>query len=216
VSPAYTAPDVAAVLTLYGGLVDASAWTRPAVAQLSAQAERLAAGHQRREPGAKVVLANWHPRLIGRSADQIWAADLAAEDFRLALTNEHGYPDWAAVIESPGPSPSFEAAVEAVVDGDLPVLHKRLADRPALATARSHWGHRATLLHYLTANGVEIHRQRVSAVAPQVARLLLGHGADPTATANMYGSGKTPMDMLLTSGHPRAAGVTDELARVLS
>jgi hypothetical protein len=216
VTPGYIAPAVAAVLTLYGGLVGASAWTRSPADQLGAQADRLAEGHQRREPGAAVELANWHPRLIGRSTDQIWAEELTTDDCRLALTNEHGYPDWAAVVASVKPAPSFEAAVEAVVDGDLPVLRKRLADRPALATARSHWGHRATLLHYLAANGVEIYRQRVSPMAPEVARLLLTHGADPGATAHMYGSEKTPLDLLLTSSHPRAAGVTDQLARVLS
>ncbi len=113
------------------------------------------------------------------------------------------------------PSPRFEAAVEAVVDGALAHLQAALRDEPGLVAARSHWGHRATLLHYVADNGVEIHRQRVPAEAVAIARTLLDHGADPTATAPMYGRQQTTLGLLRSSGHPHAAGLTDPLAALL-
>jgi hypothetical protein len=197
---------VAAVLELYGGLVGST--------DLDRFAERLADGHREHRWGAAVVLGNWHPRVVGLPETDLWALPLADDDFRLAVAREHGFRDWAAVGE-PQPSPSFDAAVEAVLAGDLAALTTLLAAEPPLVAARSHWGHRATLLHYLAANGVETYRQRVPLDAADVARLLLREGADVNATAPMYGGELTTVDLLLSSAHPLAAGVTDGLLTVL-
>src|SRR5512134_1794628 len=62
---------------------------------------------------------------------------------------------------------------------------------PDLVIWRSHYGHRATLLHYLAANGVETYRQRVPRNASSLASLLTQRGADPHATATMYGAAQT-------------------------
>lgn len=67
--------------------------------------------------------------------------------------------------------------------------------------------HRATLLHYVAANGVEGHRQRTPANAPDVARVLLESGAEPDAVADMYGGQCTTMVLLVSSSHPAEAGV---------
>ncbi len=210
----YLAPDVAAVLTMYGGLVGESAWTRSPAEQLARQADRLAEAYGLRQPGAAVVPRNWHPGLAGLPVRQVWARSLTDADFRLALAREHGYADWPAVEVGQAPVPAFEAAVEAVLAGDIDALASMLdAD---LVTARSHWGHRATLLHHLAANGVEIHRQRVPMRAVAVAGLLLSRGARADATIWAYGTTRTTLDLLVTSAHPRAAGVADELVRVLS
>lgn len=215
----YVSPAVTLVRELYGDLVGPSSWTRSPAGQLRAQADRLADGHRQRLPGAAVELANWHPFLVGRSPDEIWAADLRAEDFLAALARQHGYrrpgdagPDTGADTGSE----SFEEAVEAVVDGDLAALRRLLDVEPDLVSRRSRWGHRATLLHYVAANGVETHRQRVPARAADVASLLLSRGADAHATADMYGGRQTTMALLLTSSHPRDAGVTTDVARVLA
>ena len=71
------------------------------------------------------------------------------------------------------------------------------------------------MLHYLAANGVEIHRQVVPGNAAAVAELLLAHGAGVDATATAYGGELTTLDLLLSSAHPAHAGVTAELAAVL-
>lgn len=212
----YVAPEVHAVRALYHGLTDEASWLRAPSDQLRAQADRLAEGHRHHWSGAEVELANWHPRLRARPGDQIWAAHLEQADFRLTLAIEHGFPDWAAVTGHPvRPSAAFEAAVEALLAGDLIALGDLVRTHPGLPTARSHWGHRATLLHYVAANGVETHRQRVPRNAAEVARLLVARGADPAATADMYGGGQTPLSLLLTSSHPLHAGVTGAVAAVL-
>lgn len=70
-------------------------------------------------------------------------------------------------VAPPGPVQRFEHAVDAIVSGDIGTLSRLLREDPALVRARStrvnyfdppH--HRATLLHYLAANGVQNYRQK--------------------------------------------------------
>lgn len=193
----YVSAPVVAVQELYGdhaGVPDG-------------MARRLADGHRTHHPGAAVVLSNWHP-------DGGGATSLSDNDFRLAVAREHGCPDWAA-LRAAVPSPTFEAAVTAVLAGDIATLTALLTTTPDLATQRSHWGHHATLLCYLTANGVETYRQVVPANAAEVAALLLAHGADPDATAHAYGRELSVVGLLVSSAHPRAAGVIDGLLSTL-
>jgi ankyrin repeat protein len=116
----------------------------------------------------------------------------------------------------------FERAAEAVVDGDAATLSVLLSTHPELATARSHRVtdrnppvHRATLLHYVAANGVEDVRQRSPRNAVEIARLLLNAGADPNALADMYDAKCTTLSMLVSSTPPAQAGVQVPLIDVL-
>ena len=104
--------------------------------------------------------------------------------------------------------------MEAVIDGEIGALASAIAADPALVHARStrvtHFDppvHRATLLHYVAANGVEGYRQRTPGNAVDVARTLLDAGAAPDAVADMYGGQCTTMSMLASSDHPARAGV---------
>src|SRR5207247_7700519 len=104
---------------------------------------------------------------------------------------------------------AFESAVEAVVDGDLGALQDALRGDPLLVRARSSRVccfdppvHRATLLHYVAANGVEAYRQQTAPNAIEIARTLLQAGAEPDALADMYGAECTTMSMLVSSDHP--------------
>jgi ankyrin repeat protein len=67
--------------------------------------------------------------------------------------------------------------------------------------------HRATLLHYVAANGVEGYRQRTPPNAVDVTKLLLQAGAEVDALADLYGGHHTTMSMLASSGHPAKAGL---------
>ncbi len=216
----YVADSVASVIALYDGLVDEASWTRSATEQLGLQAQRLLDGHVRCAPGAYVELSNWLPELVGCSAEWIWSVNVSEADTRRALARQHGYADWATVEaaqDRPNAMPiaMFERAVEAVLSGELDVLERLFHKAPELATMRSHFGHRATLLHYVAANGVETYRQRVPSNAGAVAAWLLSHGANVHATAEMYGGNQTALGLVLTSAHPAEAGVTDELAAIL-
>ena len=75
--------------------------------------------------------------------------------------------------------------------------------------------HRATLLHYVAANGVEGYRQRTPANAVDVARVLLDAGAAPDSLAQLYGGDCTTMTLLVSSSHPARAGVQVALVDVL-
>ena len=111
----------------------------------------------------------------------------------------------------------FEAAVDAVVAGDLATLQALLRADPVLAQARSPRPHRATLLHYVAANGVEDARQRTPSNAVDVARTLLTAGAPVDALAETYGggTGQTTLNLLVSSVHPARAGLQVALVDVL-
>ena len=114
-------------------------------------------------------------------------------------------------------SEPFEAAADAVVEGELQLLERLLARHPELIRARSARVHRATLLHYVAANGVEDFRQRTPANAIAIARLLLESGAEVDALAETYGGGplQTTMNLLVSSVHPARAGVQSALVELL-
>ncbi len=162
-----------------------------------------------------------HPRFRSRDIADVRAASLTIDDARAVVAQEHafeGWPELEAYVEAVGRDERvrrFEAAVDAVVSGDTGVLRSLLADDPSLARERSSRRHHATLLHYVAANGVEGTRQRTPANAVEIATLLLGAGSDPNALADMYGERCTALSMLVSSGHPAAAGLQGALAETL-
>ena len=201
-------------------------------------AEALLAAHRAADPGAIDLFhrrypsflddkIKWRPKFIPDS--EIRDAALSLDDARLTIARCYEFPDWpslAAYVEAvlqEGPFREFEIAAEAVVDGDLTGLEGALARNPDLVRARSSRlcffdppvMHRATLLHYIAANGVEQCRQRTPPNAVAVARTLLEAGAEPDALADMYGAECTTMSMLVSSSHPAAAGLQVPLVEVL-
>jgi len=112
------------------------------------------------------------------------------------------------------PDAAFEAAADAIVDGDETALKALLTRYPELVRARSS-RHGATLLHYVSANGVEDERQRTPANVETIARLLLDAGAAPDATAHFYGGPAATLGLLVSSVHPHKAGLQARLANQL-
>ena len=149
-----------------------------------------------------------------RGPDEADERGLTIDDVRGAIAREHGFADWAAVAahrDQPVDA-HFESAAGAIVSGDPDALRALLDTHPALARARSPFGHHATLAHYVAANGVESSRQWQSPRnAVQVLQILLRHGADPDAVCDAYGGGLTPLCALVSSAHPARAGVQDGL-----
>jgi ankyrin repeat protein len=133
---------------------------------------------------------------------------------QLALAREHGFASWpkfAKHIEgmARGHSPisAFEAAADAIVSGDLTTLEKLLHENSTLVRARSTREHRSTLLHYVSANGVEDFRQKTPKNIVEITKLLLKAGADVNAESDAYGGRSTTLGLTATSYHPDAAGV---------
>jgi ankyrin repeat protein len=201
------------------------------------QADRLLAGHRAADPAAIDLFHRKHPRFLDETVtwrpkfipdSEIRDAALSLDDARLAVARNYDFLDWPALVDHvgavsrEGPVHEFEAAVEAVVAGDLGFLKDALDRDPALVHARSSRVccfdppvHRATLLHYIAANGVEAYRQKTPRNAVEIARALLVAGAEPDALADMYGTPCTTMSMLVSSSHPAEAGLQVELAGVL-
>ncbi|MEA2164751.1 MAG: hypothetical protein QOK37_2878 [Thermoanaerobaculia bacterium] len=113
------------------------------------------------------------------------------------------------------PASDFELAVDSVVSGDITTLARLLRANPELIRERSLRPHRATLLHYIGANGVENDRQKTPANADEVARMLIDAGADVDAEADMYGGGSTTLGLVASSIHPARAGLQSALIETL-
>src|SRR5215831_1391080 len=201
------------------------------------QAEQLLAGHRAGDPAAIDLFHHNHPRFLDETIKwrpkfisnvEIRDTALSPDDARLAVARVYDFPDWPALaayvdtVAQDGPVFEFESAVQAVVDGDLAMLADALRRDPALVRARSSRVcsfnppvHRATLLHYVAANGVERHRQATPANAVAIARALLEAGSEPDALADMYGAECTTMSMLVSSDHPARAGLQVPLVELL-
>jgi ankyrin repeat protein len=162
-----------------------------------------------------------HPRFRGLGIAEVRAANLGLDDAKLLVAREYFLEDWDALARfasdatADDPVARFEAAVDAVVDGDRSALERMLREDPSLARARSARSHHATLLHYLAANGVETYRQRTPPNAVEIAQLLLDTGADPDALADMYDERCTTLGMLVSSTPPHEAGLQAPLAELL-
>jgi ankyrin repeat protein len=162
-----------------------------------------------------------HPRFRGKLVGAVDAATLDLDDARVVIAHGHAFDTWdqlvaftRAVKDDPAVA-RFEEAVEAVVAGDVAKLRSMLAADPGLVRARSSRRHRATLLHYVAANGVEGSRQRTPPNAVEVAKILLDAGAEVDALADMYENACTTMSMLVSSAHPAGAGLQAPLAELL-
>lgn len=184
---------------------------------LATQADALLGGHSAGNRAVTFHLGSWCPGFIGTQPDEMMAMTLTLEQARLTIAKEHGYPDWATVeaLHDTEFDENFEQSIDAVVEGNLAELKARLTASPDLAKQRSQYGHRASLLHYVGANGVESYRQMVPLNAPDVAQLLIDAGADVNAEANMYGGGATTLGLVESSAHPHNAGIGAAIVQVL-
>jgi ankyrin repeat protein len=156
-----------------------------------------------------------------RQANERRAQCLLA-DAQFFVAREHGFDSWpkfATHVETlPHPDSEvaiFEAAADAVVAGDAATLRRLLRDHPRLVSARSTREHRSTLLHYVSANGVEDFRQQTPSNIVEITRILLRAGADVNATSEAYGGGSTALGLAATSLHPQRAGVQIALLETL-
>src|SRR6266576_5966364 len=146
----------------------------------------------------------------------------ALADAHFVIARAHGFVSWPAFAKHiellarvTSSVSTFEAAADAIVTGDVPTIKRLLREHPALIRARSTREHRATLLHYVSANGVEGYRQKSPANAARITELLLAAGADVEAEADVYGGGCTALGLVATSTPPREAGVQIPVMEVL-
>ncbi len=149
-------------------------------------------------------------------------ADCTLADAQFFMARLHGFASWpefsrhvVALSRVNTGTAIFESAIDAIVSGDAATLARLLREHPEIVRARSTRDHHATLLHYVSANGVEDFRQKTPKNIVEIARMLLDAGADVNAESNSYGGRDTTYGLTATSCHPEEAGVQDDLLELL-
>jgi ankyrin repeat protein len=211
---------------------------RSTLKQYRNQSEELLEAHRSGDSQAIRVIHERHPRFLDSkitwlpknlSDSEIRTAAFDLADAQLTIARWYSFRSWPALAEyveavtqDGSPVFQFESAVESVITGDLATLESLLHENPELVRARSTRitpfdppVHRATLLHYVAANGVEGYRQKTPGNAVAIAKTLLQAGAEVDALAGMYGGHYTTMSMLVSSCHPAKAGVQVALVEIL-
>lgn len=138
------------------------------------------------------------------------------------IARRHGFASWAKFVHhlrelnvASSSVTAFERAADAIVSGDIKGLRDLLAANPHLIRERSTREHRSTLLHYVSANGVEDFRQKTPANIVEITKLLLDSGADVRAESDAYRGRSTTLGLTATSWHPENAGVQIKLMDLL-
>ena len=164
--------------------------------QIDYQAERMAS----------------HWQKFKKTNEHAAGCTLAGAQFFIA--RGHGFASWPkfaghlqGLARAHSPVSQFESAVDAIIGGDITALEKLLRDNPGLVRMRSTRDHHSTLLHYVSANGVEDFRQKTPKNIVEIAKLLLNAGADVNAESDAYGGRSTTLGLTATSCHPEEAGV---------
>ena len=159
----YVAPDVADVEALHPYLADGTFRALPIREQLGKQAETVRAAHGAGDRRIRMHLMSWWPGARGKTLDQVMAARFSLDDAMLTICREYGFDgvQGVAALGDAAPDGVFEQAVDEMLAGNLSNFKSLLQREPHLATARSAFGHRSTLLHYVGANGVESTTRKV-------------------------------------------------------
>jgi len=175
-------------------------------------------------PGLPVENRSWIEQVSEFATRKLLSEErkCALTDAQFVIARSHGFMSWpklAKHIEQlAGKNSSvaqFEAAADAIVCGDVQTLRRLLRENPKLVLERSTREHRATLLHYTSANGVEGYRQKTPKNIVEIAEHLLKSGAEVDAEADVYRGGCTTLGLAATSVHPEVAGVQEPLLQIL-
>lgn len=178
-----------------------------------------------RQSGLK--LGRRESRAIGRWTGQVEAFAqrqllCRLADAQFVIARSHGFESWRkfskhldGLSQKRSVVAKFETAADAICNGDIKTLKRLLAEQPQLIHSRSTREHNATLLHYVSANGVEGYRQKTPKNIVEIAEVLLKAGADVNAEADVYGGGATTLGLVATSVHPFLAGVQNPLMQIL-
>jgi len=211
---------------------------RSKLEQYQKQAEELLEGYKSGDAEAIRCFKQCHPRFMDPKIawlpknvpdSEVRSAALGLGDAQLTIARWYDFQSWPALAEfaeaasrDGSPVYQFESAVEAVIGGDAATLERLLREDPELVRARStrvtHFDpprHRAMLLHYVAANGVEGYRQKCPGNGVEIAKTLLRAGAEVDALADFYGGQCTTMSLLVSSCHPAEAGVQVALVETL-
>jgi len=214
----YIHPDVQEVIDLHATVLTNDPFKGDLRMFLERMATNLWEAYEQDHPATAIEISNYHPNFLGKAETEILNARLTAEDLQLVIALEYGFEDWNQVLHNAAIpfDLDFEKAVNAVIRGNLKLLSELLARKPSLCSQRSTFRHKAGLIHYVSANGIEIWRQMTPSNIVEVTKLLIDKGADPLMKAQLYGAQHTAGALAATSDHPLKAGVQKQLVDLLS
>jgi hypothetical protein len=215
-NPVYIHPDVAQVRELHAAVLSSFDFSGSITELLELMAHNLFDANESGDPRSQVEIKNYmNPGEFSQLGNMI-RIDLQMA--RELMARQHGFTDWEEVKHGGGVAVqvSFESAVDLLIMGKIEELDKILDENPHLIIQRSAFFHKASLLHYTSANGVEIRRQVVPHNLTDMIRLLLGRGADREARGFFYGSMMDTVSLLQTGTHIREAGVYEEVYKLLT
>jgi ankyrin repeat protein len=184
-------------------------------------AKDLLKAHASSDPSA---LRSWAKQLLPEhQIERLRSAKIAKlADAQFVIARLHGFASWPKFARhvdelqhADSSDSKFEQAADAIVSGDVATLRRLLDTSPDLIRQRSSREHRSTLLHYVSANGIEDFRQRTPPDIVEIARLLLDRGADVNAESDAYGGRSMTLGLTATSVHPETAGVQIALMELL-
>ncbi len=187
----------------------------------------VASAHLTITPGLPVRIDRWEDQVEDFARRKLCGsrqgkAKCVLADAQYVIARAHGFENWASLAmhiallsRESSPVTKFELAADVIVTGDVAVLEKLLRENPALIRTNSQRKHRATLLHYVSANGIEGYRQKTPKNAVRIAEILLKAGAEVDAEAIVYGGRATTLGLVATSIHPEQAGVQGQLMQIL-
>lgn len=212
----YIPKAVEQIRDFYGELLYNQALFPSVASHLEALALRMWEGVRTgREPVFREI-TSYHRDHLGRKPEVLARLGLTEADCRQTIANEYGFATWSDVGEMAIPyDMSYENIVDALLEGKAALVAESLSSRPALLNQSSGYGHKATLLHYAVSNGVEIWRQQLPLNLPDMVSFLLEKGINTNAKMVVYGGAYTAAELLLSSLHPRNAGVFSELRNLL-
>ena len=213
----YIDPRIQKVIELYADLFGRDFYSLPIRRQMELQADRLTEAHHNRDDSVCFQIGSWHPDLVAKSDEQILNHVFSIDDGKVTIAREHGFKGWNEVesIEGRESDVAFEKAVDTMLSGDLSSLRAQIRETPNLISARSQYGHSATLLHYAGTNGVESYRQVVPLNLAKIVDVLITSGADQNCKANIYG-GSTPRELFESSKHSYESKVYEDVISVFS
>ncbi len=193
---------------------------RPHLDHYKKQAKDLLKSFRASESDALIRFKAFHPRDSAPDSKD-YRDNVALSDAQLVIAREHGFESWprfAAHIEALRAAnttvAAFELAADAISVGDSKALAELLRKTPQLVHEHSTRAHRATLLHYAGANGIEDYRQKTPPNIVEIVSLLFAAGAYVDAVANIYGA-STTLSLVASSVHPARTGVQIPLMHAL-
>ena len=194
---------------------------RPDLEHYKKLAKDLLKAYQSGDPDVLGRVQQQDPRLSKPADAKLRTGKFALADAQLMIARSHAFESWPKfkkhieeVRRKSSPVSKFESAADAVVTGDVAMLKRLLRENPELIRQRSTRAHRSTLLHYVSANGMEDFRQKTPRNTIEVTKVLLAAGAEVDAENTDYGPGTT-LGLVATSVHPARAGAQIALLELL-